>query len=333
MKARSYRSFIISTALALFMPIAARADTGISTFKFSDPSKPGTLKVRIVHGDVRIKGADTNEVSVRTDADAVKSGPRKDGMRVLSVSSGFSLAEKDNVASLEHGFDGTHGGADFTITVPRNTSVIISSAANSDILVSDLTGDVEVKAAHGDIKLNDLAGGALVEITHGDVDASFKSLLANKPLSFVVVHGDVDLAIPANAKANLKLRTQNGTILTDFDEKALVTSVEVVQSGKPRAPEAPAAPNSPAAPRAPRTGDREIGEAVREAVSEGADAVRSATAAANEAISKKIEEIKRKRGGIPTITGGKMISGVLNGGGPEISVTTVHADVTLRKAK
>jgi hypothetical protein len=34
---------------------------------------------------------------------------------------------------------------------------------------------------------------------------------------------------------------------------------------------------------------------------------------------------------IPTFGGGKLVTGTLNGGGPEISVATINGDVTLRK--
>ena len=34
---------------------------------------------------------------------------------------------------------------------------------------------------------------------------------------------------------------------------------------------------------------------------------------------------------IPTMTGGKLVTGTLNGGGPEISVSTMNGDVTLRQ--
>ena len=34
---------------------------------------------------------------------------------------------------------------------------------------------------------------------------------------------------------------------------------------------------------------------------------------------------------IPTISGGKLVTGTLNGGGPEISVATMNGDVTLRQ--
>jgi hypothetical protein len=35
---------------------------------------------------------------------------------------------------------------------------------------------------------------------------------------------------------------------------------------------------------------------------------------------------------IPTISGGKLVTGTLNGGGPEISVSTMNGDITFRQA-
>ena len=34
---------------------------------------------------------------------------------------------------------------------------------------------------------------------------------------------------------------------------------------------------------------------------------------------------------LPPMTGGKIVTGTLNGGGPEIRITTMNGDVTLRK--
>ena len=36
-------------------------------------------------------------------------------------------------------------------------------------------------------------------------------------MAFTSVNGNVDVTLPANTKANLKLRTTNGDIYTDFD--------------------------------------------------------------------------------------------------------------------
>jgi hypothetical protein len=36
---------------------------------------------------------------------------------------------------------------------------------------------------------------------------------------------------------------------------------------------------------------------------------------------------------IPPVTGGKLVTGTLNGGGPEIAVATMNGDVTLRQSE
>ncbi len=70
---------------------AARAENQKATVTFSDPSKPGRLTVRIAHGELDIRGADTAEIVVESDAKSDSSHQaRKDGLRVIS--SGASLS-------------------------------------------------------------------------------------------------------------------------------------------------------------------------------------------------------------------------------------------------
>jgi len=72
------------------------------------------------------------------------------------------------------------------------------------------------------VKLDNISGGALVETMNGEITAHILELRDGKPLSFASMNAsEVALHLPAEAKANIRLRTQNGTILTDFDEKVL----------------------------------------------------------------------------------------------------------------
>jgi DUF4097 and DUF4098 domain-containing protein YvlB len=45
------------------------------------------------------------------------------------------------------------------------------------------------------------------------------SRVSNKPLSFVSFNGTVDVTLPADTKANLKMRTDHGEIYSDFEVK------------------------------------------------------------------------------------------------------------------
>lgn len=370
MKNRLFSSFLVAAAVMLLLVSAARAaGPETATLKFSDPTKPGTLKITVSHGDIRVRGTDDTEIHVKSDAQPITSAPRADGLRVISSSSSFTFTEKDNVALLDYGRDDWGGSsADFTITVPRSTSVVIASNLGSDVHVIDVNGDVDVNSLNGDVVLEGLGGGASVATMNGEIKASFaQQLQANKPISFSSMNGQIVVRVPADAKANVRLRSQNGSILTDFDDTALVTKTEIVKSTRsshnsalhaPVAPVpatpptpavAPAAPGAPPAPPAPALAgddkpdavvvDAESREAMRQAAREAARASAEAGRAIAEAVRAGVQVAHNAmvdagvRISMAPLTGGKLVSGTLNGGGPEIIITTMNGDVTLRKLK
>ena len=339
-------TLILAAALALAPLGAAGAAESTSSVSFSDPSKPGTLKVRVFHGDVTIRGADVKEVSVKASADISEPAPRKDGMRVLSSSSSYSLSEKGNVVSLEYGGEGwTEGSADFDITVPSSTMVVIANAVRGDIECSGLTGDIDVRTTHGDVKLDDLCAGALVETVKGDIEVTVKSLAESKPLCFTSMSGEVTIHAPADLKAAIRFRTHRGVILTNFDDKALATKTEISKrqhKGK--------AEKKHASMETQSDGDgqtykyesdddwrEQLRDSIRDAAQEAAEAAREATDAAREglteagiAIGRSVDEVSPIPP-LPPMTGGKTVSGTLNGGGVEIQAATLNGDITLKK--
>jgi hypothetical protein len=348
-----YSPVILAAALALLPAHAARADDTSSNIAFSDPSKPGTLKILVLHGDVTVHGADVKQIEVKSDSPSAGPTPRKDGMRVLSNSSGYVLSEKGNVATLEYGADGwTGGSADFTITVPRSTSVVVTNSLRGDFLGTDLSGDVDVRTMSGDVKLDGISGGALVETMNGEIRVNVNALADKKPLSFTSMHGEISIHLPEDSKANIRFRTHRGVILTNFDDKALVTKTEITR-GKgdsrrdkghddlmvavaPVAPVAAVAPVPPVEPAKVSDSDDDwrgdVRDSIREAAREAADAAREGAEAMREGLEEAHIELSGM-GPLPPMTGGKVVSGTLNGGGVEIQAATLTGDITLKKSK
>jgi hypothetical protein len=358
MQPRLFPAFVIAAVFAVFLLSAARAAEDLTTIKFSDPAKPGTLKIALARGTLRIKGADVSEVTVKTESKpASPKAVRKDGLRVLTAASSFALSEKDNVITLDAVGEGIHGGgADFTLTTPRNTTVVVNNSWGGDIFCANLSGDIEVHGVNGAIRLDDVSGGVLVETMNGEIHASLRELRDNKPVNLQSTNGEVVVRLPADAKANERLRTQNGAVLTDFEETALVTKTESTPrpvsprrtraaktpTATPATPAAPAAaPKAPAAPKPEGLDESEkeqIRAAVRESVRAGTEAAREAMLIAHEAVQAAHAgmaeagiAMKMPLLAMPTISGGKLVTGTLNGGGPEIVVATMNGDVTLRK--
>lgn len=341
---RLFRSLLIATALAVTLLVTARAAEETTTIKFSDPAKPGTLKINVTSGDVHLEGADVNEITVRSDARPSNRTTRSDGLRVLTDASSFSLGEKDNVVTLTSA-DHLGRGAEFRITVPRQTAILVRNIYGGEIACRGITGDLELHSVNGEITLHDITGGAVVENINGEIHASIRELAANKPLSFTSMNGEIVLRVAADAKANVRLRTQNGSVLTDFDETALVTKTESAprtgrnRTGRVLPPEATDAIREAA--RAAAQAGREAAEAAREgleAARRGAEEARaqaehSRSATHNGVAVEPVPPVPPipPMPAMPTITGGKLITGTLNGGGPEINVATLNGDVTLRK--
>ena len=324
--------------------------------KFSDPAKPGTVRVKLMSGDVTVTAADTPEVTVVSNIKPRhKDEKRPDGLRRLDSEITYSAAEKNNIITLSFGSDRAGpapAGASVILTVPRQTAVIVSNSSGGKITVKDTVGDVEVHNNNGEIQLDQISGGATVEAMNGAVHATFAKVPADKPLSFSSMNGEVEVRIPADTKANVRLRTQNGAIYTDFDEKALVTKTEAAKVRFAHRM------------RSTGKGDdddewrSDVHDAVREAVRTGMEAVREATAAAREAAQAAREGAQAAREDaanaagkpippmppippippmplmpevLPALSGGKVVSGTLNGGGPEIQIATMNGTITLRK--
>ncbi len=366
-------SLLIATAFTLVLVGAVRAEDAPATIKFSDPAKPGRLEIKLGHGDLRITAADTAEIAVKTEAKADKRNGRKDGLRVISSASSFVLSEKDNVITLDALSDGwKSNSAAFNVTVPRSTAVVVKSAWGGDVTCTGVAGNIEINSMNGAIRLEDVGGGVVASTHNGEIRASIRTLREGAPLSFTSMNGEVSLRLPTDAKASVRLRTQNGSVLTDFDEGALVTKSEtspVESRGRSVMVRRPNVAISDDVHESIREAVREAASVAHEAVAavkesfgaarEGVDAARRDSERARREVESErartasrtdappapakpatpsaapkpaIAPIPPKMPSVPTITGGKLVTGTLNGGGgPEISVATMNGDVILRK--
>jgi hypothetical protein len=114
-------------------------DGATARVKFSDPSKPGTLKLSLPWAEARVTAIDGNEVIVTSSLDEKTRRGEVDheGFRRLDDDLTFELTEKNNVATISIAGDNawTSNGAEFDIKVPRNTNLVLRTEAGGDINV------------------------------------------------------------------------------------------------------------------------------------------------------------------------------------------------------
>ncbi|MDI1248685.1 MAG: DUF4097 family beta strand repeat-containing protein [Lacunisphaera sp.] len=315
-----------------------------ATVKLSDPAKPATLTLDMPWADIRIVGVDGDTVTVESTLTQKNAKPtRPGGLRRLDDEVSFELTENDNVVTLRLAGDNPWAGhdAEFKISVPRAMKLNLKTDAGGDLVVRDVEGDIEVNNMNGEVKLEGLVGSAVINTMNGEVRAIYAKA-PTKLVSITSMNGEVDLRIPADTKASIRMRTHNGSILTDFPEDALKTKSEGSKhsgysyaygsEANAREIARAAADAARAAVQIGREVSREVARAVKEA-SEEIEAAETPEAPEAAATPKPARAPRAPRPPMPPITGGKLVTGELNGGGVDIKISTMNGEITLRQTK
>jgi hypothetical protein len=201
------------------------------TVPFSDPSRPGTLHVNLIQGSVTVRASDRRDVVIEASgrerrtsrADAAASG----GLRRLAQRGSFAVEEDANSMKVE-----SNSSIDFTIQVPLRTNLKVGLVNDGTLVVE---GDIEANNVNGSITLTKVAGSVVAHSTNGKIVATLARIAAQKAMAFTTLNGGVDVTLPASVKANVKLRSDQGDVYTDFDiQPAAPKEAPVVKDARQR---------------------------------------------------------------------------------------------------
>jgi DUF4097 and DUF4098 domain-containing protein YvlB len=119
-----------------------------------------------------------------------------------------------------------HGGEvydfefNFKVKVPRNISLDLRTVNKSHILVEGTAGEFRISNVNGGIEMREIEGSGSVHTVNGPVKVTF----ARNPIgatSFKSVNGTLDVSFRGGLNADVKMKTMNGGMYTDFPVSAL----------------------------------------------------------------------------------------------------------------
>ena len=211
---------MLIVAASAVAPVHAQ-DTGDRvTVNFSDPSRPGLLKVNFISGAITVKTHSGKDVIIEGKSEGNRGrrpSTTPDGLRRIDTNTtGLTIEEENNVMSISSR-GGFNTGGNLEIQVPAKTNLNLRTVNGGAIVVEGVEGEMEINNTNGAVMLNNVAGSVVAHATNGRMVASLRELTPNKPMSFTTLNANVDVTLPANAKANLKMRTDNGEAYSDFD--------------------------------------------------------------------------------------------------------------------
>jgi len=226
-------------AVLVFALTAIAAAQDKVTVPLSSPSQPATVKARLISGSITVTAGTGSQVVVEAEARGRERGRDRGsdrnippGMhRIDGGGHGFNVEEDHNVVTVIPDFGGQ--GMNLTIQVPVNTSVELKTVNGGHIDVTGISGDLDVENVNGAVTLQNVSGAVSAHTVNGSLTVGLDRVTPDKPMSFSSLNGKVDVTLPADAKARLRLKTTNGAVYSDFDVKMEPdTSKPVVEDGR-----------------------------------------------------------------------------------------------------
>jgi hypothetical protein len=210
-------------AIITFACVTIAAAQDRVTVPLTNPAQPATVKANMISGSITVKAGTGRDVIISGSETQRLKDKLKDkdgvppGMKRIGGQPGLDVEEDHNVVTITTG--GRGEGGDFVIEVPVNTNLQLKTINGGLIDVTGVNGDHEIENINGSIHLTDVSGSVVAHTQNGGITASLDHITGNKPMSFTSMNGKVDVTLPAETKARLRMRSDNGSIYSDFDVK------------------------------------------------------------------------------------------------------------------
>ena len=121
---------------------------------------------------------------------------------------------------------------EYTIKVPYNVNLRVSTVNGGSISVKDVTGSLKINNVNGPITITNAKGTTDAVTVNGGITVNYLAIPPDAS-NYRTVNGKLDITYPPNFAANLQFKSMNGEFYTDFpDTEVLPTQVVITQNKK-----------------------------------------------------------------------------------------------------
>jgi hypothetical protein len=209
-------SLIIGTKLS-----GQTGSTEQLTVPLSSPGKAYSLKVHLVTGSIKVMGYEGKDIIINVTPKSGEEEERpkatENGMKRISISGGYEVTAKeaDNTVTVNTG--NPMKALDLDLKIPQDVKLQLGTVNDGEVVVENVRGELEVNNVNDKITLTNISGSVVANTVNGDVNVTFKAIDPKAPMAFSTLNGDVNVTLPSDTKANLKLKSDNGDVFSDFD--------------------------------------------------------------------------------------------------------------------
>lgn len=218
-------------------------------FTLTGNAGASTLAIYNINGFIRVEGTSSNTVTIEVDKEltaktsqALEAGKQEFKLAFEQVGDTIFAyiaepfdtrpnRERDrrNWDRQEPGYDFT---LNFTVKVPRQLNLIVSTINRGDVVVKDVAGSLRVRNINGAIGLTNASGLTDAHTINGNLEATYSGMPADAS-RYYTLNGDIKVSYPANLSADLQFKTFQGEFYTDYPQTEVLPT-KVVKNQEQR---------------------------------------------------------------------------------------------------
>lgn len=119
----------------------------------------------------------------------------------------------------------------FTIKVPFNMSLKVSTVNDGNISIKNVYGSLHIRNVNGGIEIENAKGATYAHTVNGPVTVNYLSVPPDES-SYYTINGTVKVTYPASLAADLEFKSMNGQFYTDFDNVEVLPGKVTKTEGK-----------------------------------------------------------------------------------------------------
>lgn len=239
MKKLKMTALLLLSMILVTKSYAQSGSTEQLTVPLSSPGKSYTLKAELVTGSIKVASYDGKDVIIdvlvgKGEDDAEASNVTENGMKRISTSGGsYEVTAKEHDNTVIVNTSNPNKSFNLSLKIPQDVKLKLGTVNDGNIEVENVKGELEVTNVNGEIKLSNIAGSVVANTINGDVTVTFASIDPKAPMAFSTLNGNVNVTLPADTKANLKLKSDMGEVYSDFDIEIDKTQPKVNKTSEP----------------------------------------------------------------------------------------------------
>jgi DUF4097 and DUF4098 domain-containing protein YvlB len=140
----------------------------------------------------------------------------REGLRKVSGGGvDLEVTESENVVRASS--DSWNHDLNVEIEVPSGFDLQVETYNNGELNVSNIQGALELTNYNDEITALNVSGSVVANTYNGGIKVTFDKVTEGTPMSFSTYNGDIEITFPPTVKNTLKVKTQQGSVYSNFD--------------------------------------------------------------------------------------------------------------------